>query len=36
MTAKDIYKKIVPEAEKLGVKAPSYSAVAAALLKRST
>ena len=34
MTAKDIHKKILPEAKTLGVKAPSYSAVAAALLKR--
>ena len=36
MTAKDIHKKILPEAKALGVKAPSYSAVAAALLKRPT
>jgi hypothetical protein len=34
MTAKDICKKIAREAKALGVKAPSYSAVAAALLKR--
>jgi hypothetical protein len=36
MTAKDIHKKILPEAKALGVKAPSYSAVAAALLNRPT
>ena len=34
MTAKDIHKKIVPEAKTLGVKTPSYSAVATALSRR--
>jgi hypothetical protein len=36
MTAKDIHGKIVLEAKKLGVKAPSYSAVAAELKDRLT
>jgi hypothetical protein len=37
MTVKGVHKKIEHEAKKLGVgKAPSYSAVAAALLKRPT
>jgi hypothetical protein len=36
MTAKAIHNKIVAVAEKLGVTAPSYSAVAAALQKRQT